>query len=419
MNHSTNDNQSGSCEGNDIIMSTVDNSNVYENGGNRTCGEINHASMVNSDHVNRLEKETTASNDRVKKENFKTVQITDFDSLHPNDDISSLKFYKSLLRKVLAMNFGDEIDSGRFVLSKETFETIINKLEKKKSKKRFEEVENILYKSINYVLKKKEEEFDRMDFIESIEDYLIRLLKLPMKFSVRKTFFSLIFLITLLSTEKERSATIHQSMENLICYNTYVKYIVPFMKIIIKEVTPKEEKLEIRTMFKILYDRFRSNFAYHILPLDNSIFTIEYAIIHLFDVLREEGVEYALNNTFIIGIVRDLTLYLKKIFLDNDGPFSKYTINVYIKRKLFALGIVMNEVGYCVLRDDTCYLMFIHQVFVWKKIIEFLVGPEDLYDDESLDKGLTFTFGRLKDLKKSYEELFNSYLEKMERECNE
>lgn len=59
------------------------------------------------------------------------------------------------MRKVLGMKFGDEIESGRFVLSKETFKIIISKLKNMEDEKRFDEVKNILYKVINYVLRKK------------------------------------------------------------------------------------------------------------------------------------------------------------------------------------------------------------------------------------------------------------------------
>ncbi|CEF70783.1 Hypothetical protein SRAE_X000011400 [Strongyloides ratti] len=420
MNHTTNDNYTESCEGNDIIMPTVDNSNVHENGGNRSCGEINNVSMVNSDHVNLLEKETTASNDRVKKENLKTVPIIKLDSLHPNDDISSLKFYQSLLRKVIEMNFGDELDSGKFVLSKETFKTIISKLENKENEKRFEEVEIILYKSISYALRKNDEEFDRLEFMESIEEYFLNLIRVRMSFTVRKTLFSLIFLITSHPNVRDSFIIKTQKLLDIIGYNTYMDYFVPFMIIAYEETIPDDENSEFRIMVKMLYDRLCSNFNYNVLPLDNSIFSIEGAVIHLLHVIQEKGVERAMNNTIIYDIVKDLTSKLGTVFYDNnDEQLSTISFTWHTKRTLFSVALVINQIGSYVLRHGTYIPMFVQEIKVWKKIMEFLADSEDPNGNEPINKRLSTIFGPMGDYTKKYEDLLNLSLTKMERDSNE
>ncbi|CEF70816.1 Hypothetical protein SRAE_X000014600 [Strongyloides ratti] len=352
-----------------------------------------------------------------KEEDVQPHIIDEILSLHPYDDISSFTLYQSVLKEVLRMNFNDEINSGSFVLSKETIKTIMSTLENQEDEKRFEEVENILYKAIYFVLKKKGEQFDRVKFIESIEEYLVNLSNLPMNFTIRKTLFCLFFLITLLTTLNERLVNVTQNLENLTGYNIFINFFVPTMKIVIKEATPKEEKSEFRIMFKLVYDRFSSNLYHNIFPLEDTISATECAIIHLLDVLKEEGIEYALTNTFFYHIVKGLTSNLDTIFFGMNKPFPRKSINGLTKKTLFTLGVVISEIGYRALRSSKCYLLFINQVLIWKKITDFIVVSVNPKGKDPLIVKLTSTFGSIENYIKNFENLLKLYFDQIEDEC--
>ncbi|CEF70815.1 Hypothetical protein SRAE_X000014500 [Strongyloides ratti] len=93
-----------------------------------------------------------------------------------------------------------------------------------------------------------------------------------------------------------------------------MEYFASFTEMLIVEIIPDDEISEFIIMLMMLYNRFCSNFNYNILPLDNIIYTIDWAVIHLIDVVREEGIGHTIKNTFIYDFAKDLTLKLGTVF---------------------------------------------------------------------------------------------------------
>ncbi|CEF70780.1 Hypothetical protein SRAE_X000011100 [Strongyloides ratti] len=189
-----------------------------------------------------------------------------------------------------------------------------------------------------------------------------------------------------------------------------MEYFVPILMVAIREKIPDDESSEFRIMVKLLYKRLCSNFNYNILPLDNSIFSVENAVEHLFNVVKEEGVERAMNNTINYDIVKDLTSKLGTVFDDNNEQLSTISFSWSTKRTLFSIGLVINQIGFYVLRHGTYTPMFVHEIKIWKKIIDYLAVSENPKRNEPYYSRLTTIFGTLEDYTKKYKSILDLFL---------
>ncbi|CEF61452.1 Chitin binding domain-containing protein [Strongyloides ratti] len=401
------------------VMSAANKSNIFENKEIQKCDIKDKSTTIYSNCKNDPEKIAIVCN-VYEQENIKTIKEYKFVSLKSSNYISTLNLYQSLITKVMVMKFEDEIDSGRFVLSNKTFKLIVSKLENQDDKNRFDEIENILYMAIKFLFMKNEEEFDRLEFMKSIEKDLISLLELSMNFSVRKALFSFLLLISSHSNVKGIFVTKNQNLANLIAYNTYMEHFVSSLDIAIQETITIEENFEFRIMAKILYDRFCFNFNYDILPSDDicfinqylsylkyglnifcdgvlkifdacekdkeklemdfvdTILAIENIIIHFVDILERKDFNDLMNNTIIYEILENIKLKLD-------------TFNDSTKATLYNLGVLIFHTSTKCLSYGSDYLKFIHQLNVGNVMIKYFVDSEELKKSPILD-GLTNFF---------------------------
>ncbi|CEF60217.1 Hypothetical protein SRAE_X000195700 [Strongyloides ratti] len=417
MNHSTIDNQTGSCENNNNDISAVDNFNVFESEDIKSYDIKHDSTIINSDTVNNFKKVTTVTNDYGDKGNElsnKNYQRSAFTYLQIKDDLPSFKFYQSLLRKILEMDFEDEILSV-----------------KQDNEKRFDEVENILFKAIYYVFKKTELEFHGLYIITSIQESLSNILELPLNFSIRKTLFSLIFFMTSHPSIKGKFHCTNERLADIIAYNTYLKYFVPFLEIAIIETISIEENFEFRIMVKMLYDRICYNFNYNILPLQKQFvdqylsflkFGLELfsqGIVKIFSSCKEHKEKIEIEFVDTILVIENIIIHILYIVQRRGNKrLTKETFNGPTKRTLFTLGLVIYQIGYLFLTHGIHYLIFIHHVKLWKIIMEFIIDSEDFDDDESLKEEVISNFGCLENFKNCFDDLVKLYIDKKEEESN-
>ncbi|CEF59845.1 Hypothetical protein SRAE_X000158900 [Strongyloides ratti] len=371
--------------------------------------------------------------------------------------ISLFSFYNSLLTNILTMEFKYDTIVDDFVLSSETLVTIYNELKKMENKERFIVAERMIYLSIKYILPRNNDEFDKSKFYLNNEEIIIDIIKTQMNFSLRKTFFSFVYLITSDISLNAINKTDDLILSNLLAENIYLRYFASSPEQLLEEEISIIDDFEFRMFILTLHERICGEFSNTTLPLKKDTVSgflsffgstmgvlsvcifmnitnvrrdkeniqteikyissvLENLIPQFLYLIESESFENIISKTNLIESVEEMSQMLSILFVDKRELLSSEIFNNGLINIYFAVAFIILKLGYHAIKWKPYYEKFFQFVNVWKNVMNYIVDIEASKTRSVLKNMFHISSSILKSYESNFNTLFDVYRRKMRKE---